>query len=205
MGAVGKPQACWREDARFVELVNHIQQLEEYRRQFFIRICCNYITHRHVDLEIWWFSCRPRQQQWQTYKPITLPPCTCVRGKNYCKLLVQTVSTGLSALFLVGFTFLWGVLIVVMGALLVYTCKLIDTEHFVMKGFTGSSWRDTVYMYMYVLAHTHTGTVQKQGNVHVFSNAGIFRVWLIGWQNLHQEETRIPKENGREDQCRKGT
>ena len=33
-----------------------------------IWICCNNITHRRVDLEIWW--CRRRRQ---TYKPITLP------------------------------------------------------------------------------------------------------------------------------------
>ena len=43
MGVVSKPQA------RFVELVNHVLQFQEYRRKFFHRymylwICCNLIT-----------------------------------------------------------------------------------------------------------------------------------------------------------------
>ena len=38
VGAVGKPQACWTQDAQFLVLVSHVQQFEEHRNQFFTDI-----------------------------------------------------------------------------------------------------------------------------------------------------------------------
>ena len=41
--------------------MNHVLHFEEYRRQFFIDISgIDYITHRHVDLEIWRLLCRKK-------------------------------------------------------------------------------------------------------------------------------------------------
>ena len=40
---------------------------------YYLPIGCAYSTHRCLELEIWRFSCRRRQQQQQTYKPIALP------------------------------------------------------------------------------------------------------------------------------------
>ena len=39
----------------------------------YLPIGCAYSTHRRLELEIWRFSCRRRQRQQQTYKPIALP------------------------------------------------------------------------------------------------------------------------------------
>ena len=38
VGAVGKPQACRTENARFVALVSHVQQFKTYRNHFFTDI-----------------------------------------------------------------------------------------------------------------------------------------------------------------------
>ena len=64
VGVVGKPQACWMKDARYCEPSSVIRSAQKPTDS----LCLH--THRCLDVEIWQFLCRQRQQ---TYRPITLP------------------------------------------------------------------------------------------------------------------------------------
>ena len=65
-----------------------IRSLQKPVFRRYLPIRCAYNTHRYLDLEIWWFSCRRRQQWWQTYRPITLPLAHACRVINEEIILV---------------------------------------------------------------------------------------------------------------------
>ena len=75
---VGIPKACWTKKSTIYRLVSHIQQLEAYRDQGFLPICCAYVVHRCLDVKIWWFLC----QQTIDDKTNCTTPCACTQGNN---------------------------------------------------------------------------------------------------------------------------
>ena len=89
VGAVGKPQTCWTENARFVALVSHVQQFEAHRNQFFTDIYGFVVVSVRTDAE----NSRPgdfRDDDRQTTDNNCFTPCACARG-NYVYCMIYGV------------------------------------------------------------------------------------------------------------------
>ena len=87
VGAVGKPQACWTENAWFVAPVSHVQPFETHGNQFFTDIYRLVVVQhprmpRTRDMAIFVVT-TDRQTSRQTNR--LLYPCACARG-NYMEI-----------------------------------------------------------------------------------------------------------------------